>query len=211
MRTRGKIAPLPAAVWIFVLFWTLGPGSAAGQSGARQPGAVVFVGDSLTAGIDWSALFERPRLYNHGVAGDGTVEILARLGPVIARAPARVFIMAGVNDLARGRGQEEIVRTYRRITATLAQAVPGAELFVQGVLPVDDVRLRARVPNRDIIRLNERLRALTEEQGLVYIDLFPRFVGPDGRLKPELTPDGLHLTAPGYQVWKQALAPYLAD
>ena len=44
------------------------------------------------------------------------------------------------------------------------------------------------------------------DQKMVYvIDLYPHFLDENNRMKVELTHDGLHLTAAGYQVWAKLL------
>lgn len=47
------------------------------------PHPIVFLGDSITAGADWSALFGNPCIINAGVPGATTDNIISRLDEVI--------------------------------------------------------------------------------------------------------------------------------
>jgi lysophospholipase L1-like esterase len=62
-------------------------------------GINAFLGDSITNGGRWNQLFPDVRTANFGVDGDCSRHVLARLQPVIALKPARVFLMIGTNDL----------------------------------------------------------------------------------------------------------------
>jgi lysophospholipase L1-like esterase len=58
---------------------------------------------------------------------------------------------------------------------------------------------------------NGLLRELARKSPhLTYVDVFTPMIGADGRPIPALfVEDGLHLTAAGYRVWKEALTPFL--
>ena len=62
-----------------------------------------------------------------------------------------------------------------------------------------------------IIETNKRFEALAEKHGIVWIDLYSRFVGPDGKMKKEYTNDGLHLLGAGYIVWRDAVIGYVNE
>src|SRR5215204_6557347 len=54
---------------------------------------VIMLGDSITEGGNWSELFPGVRIANRGMASDTSINILARLHEVAARAPKLVFLM----------------------------------------------------------------------------------------------------------------------
>jgi lysophospholipase L1-like esterase len=58
---------------------------------------------------------------------------------------------------------------------------------------------------------NRLVRAYTATSPtLGFIDIFPAMLAPDGKPRPELLrADGLHMTAAGYAIWRDAVAPYL--
>jgi hypothetical protein len=54
------------------------------------------------------------------------------------------------------------------------------------------------------------LKEYAEKNGYAFIDLNPT-LSPDGFLKDEYTYDGTHLTALGYTLWRDILAPYMSN
>ena len=79
-----------------------------------QPGDVVMLGDSITEGADWPALFPGVRIHNQGIGGDDTDGVLRRLALVTDRRPGKVFVMIGTNDIGKGvHSVDEIVRQHR--------------------------------------------------------------------------------------------------
>jgi lysophospholipase L1-like esterase len=167
------------------------------------PGLVAFLGDSITFQGSWDTLFPGVRLRNFGVEGDRTEHILARLPPVIAAHPSKLFLMIGTNDLEHGAAEDVIVANVSRILGELQQALPSCGFYLQSVLP------RAPAYTARIHALNERLRRLAEQCSARWIDLFPLFDSGDGSLRQDLTADDLHLLPEAYVIWRTAIAQYL--
>jgi lysophospholipase L1-like esterase len=46
---------------------------------------------------------------------------------------------------------------------------------------------------------------LADEFGYHFLNLHPRFTDAAGELRADFTMDGLHVTEPGYQVWRSEL------
>ena len=44
---------------------------------------------------------------------------------------------------------------------------------------------------------------------MTWINLYPLFVDAEGKLRRELTNDGLHLLGQGYIIWRDAIKPYV--
>jgi lysophospholipase L1-like esterase len=53
--------------------------------------------------------------------------------------------------------------------------------------------------------LNARIAAVTQQTAIEYRDMHPFFQDASGRLRPDLTTDGLHLNAQGYSIWQQVI------
>ena len=58
---------------------------------------------------------------------------------------------------------------------------------------------------------NRHIKAIADELGVVYIDLYPAFLAPDGSIRDELTLDELHLSGEGYRVWQTRLEPVMRE
>jgi len=61
---------------------------------------IVLLGNSLTNGGEWDELLGMPNAVNRGISGDTTEGIADRLGSITRGKPAKIFLMAGVNDVS---------------------------------------------------------------------------------------------------------------
>ena len=173
---------------ILVLFLVL---TAAGIASAEE--TVVFLGDSLTAGGAWAEWFPDKRAVNLGVSGDTVRQVRGRVGLVSEARPDKVFIMAGINDLAAGLAPPTAAAEYRVLVEALQDAVPRAELYIQCVLPVNRKLFNGRDLNENVRDLNRRLARLAAESGR---GLYRPDAAPGRRQrKPALRPD-LRWSAP---------------
>jgi lysophospholipase L1-like esterase len=197
----------------FVLAALLALGWTAGQALAGEASAIVFLGDSITHQGDWARLLGRDDVDNQGLDGDTSAGVLHRLPAVIAKRPAKIFLMIGINDLRRGGGKpeagEQLLANHERILGRLRADLPRAQVHVLSILPVSRRFFGFMPDNRGINEVNRRLQALAQEKGCAWLDLHPLFADQEGALDKRLTYDGLHLNAEGYQVWKKAIAPLL--
>jgi acyl-CoA thioesterase-1 len=121
------------------------PVAAPAPSPSVAPPLVVFLGDSLTAGLGvaadqaYPALLEKAlradgipvRVLNAGVSGDTTAGGLRRLPWLLAQHPAVVAVGLGANDGLRAQPVAEIDRNLRQIVARIRAA--GAEVLLLGM------------------------------------------------------------------------------
>ncbi|GMA28653.1 GDSL-type esterase/lipase family protein [Arenivirga flava] len=179
-----------------------------------EPGAIAFVGDSITAGFPLLTAFPEQRTINRGIPGDTSAQVLERMQEsVYDLDPGIVVLMIGTNDLGHGGTVEQAVENTARIVRLVQANEPQAHILLQSVYPVYDgdpaalarssVGLRTNDALDDI---NAALRALAGLAGVEYIDVNSALRGPDG-LRAEYTVDGLHLSPAGYE----AAATVLAD
>ena len=94
-------------------------------------GEIVFLGDSITDGCDWSEMFHNPLIKNRGISGDVTQGVLDRLGEVVESKPAKIFLMIGINDLARGLTEKEILANIESIIREVRKKSPETKLYLQ--------------------------------------------------------------------------------
>ena len=78
---------------------------------------IVFLGNSITNGGEWAELLGNPHAKNRGISGDTTQGVLDRLSTVIKGKPAKIFLLIGTNDFARGKSMDEIVKNVEKIAA----------------------------------------------------------------------------------------------
>jgi lysophospholipase L1-like esterase len=169
---------------------------------------IVMLGDSLTEAAPWDELTGCRQIVNRGIGGDTTKGVLARLDQVVALKPRAVFLMIGVNDITRKIPKDASVENLRAILARLARA--DVRTFAAYVLPV--TRQRKKQVNDSISALNAAFAGvLAEHPSTQVVDLRPLVRGGDGYLREDLTYDGLHLDANGYAIWRDAIAPHVAQ
>jgi len=175
---------------------------------------IVFLGNSITDGCEWSELFQNARIKNRGISGDQTAGVYARLDEVIASHPSKIFIMIGVNDLAAGVSVDSIMHNYNKIVHKIRSSSPGTRIFIQSILPVHSayVRFKNHTSKTDqILFLNKRLQELCNNLNIVYIDLHSRFKTIENQIDEKFTNDGLHLTGEGYLLWKSIIEKHVCD
>jgi lysophospholipase L1-like esterase len=170
-----------------------------------QPGDILFLGDSLTAGGNWDEIFPYMSIKNRGINADTTEGLLRRMDCVTSGKPAAIFILIGTNDLPwyEHRHDEMILGTYSQILDRIKSDSPETKVFVESLLP------RAHSYAKRIQEFNIRLKELAKSQGAVFIDLYPKFADAKGDLRADLNNDHLHLLAPGYALWAEVLHLYL--
>jgi lysophospholipase L1-like esterase len=153
-------------------------------------GPVVFLGDSIIAGMDVSAV--APNAVNMGVNGNRTAAILARVDKVPADATA-IVLEGGINDLRKGWWYNQVVANYQKILERLPR---GARIYLVGVLPLDETHLSMRwwyVDNQKIADVNADLATLCRKYpNCVVIPPLPT-LGPN-----DTVGDGVHPNAAGY-------------
>jgi lysophospholipase L1-like esterase len=165
---------------------------------------LLLLGDSLVDRGEWTELLG-PGVVNRGVASDRVRDAIARVAEIGRRDPRRIAILLGINDLLHGFPVGDVARDYAELLAALAREAPRARLYVLGVLPVRPIDDARRVSPDTVRALNARLSSLAAERGAVFVDLAPRFSTATGELAPDLTTDGVHLTARGYHLWSEVL------
>lgn len=164
--------------------------------------AIVFVGDSLTAGCEWGEIF--PGVLNRGIGGDTSVSLLKRLPPITRFQPKVIFLMIGSNDLFDlGISAQQSVSNIRTIIGEIHRSSPRTVIYLQSVLPG-----RVRRLNDAARSINDGLKSLADGNKVVYVDLYPAFLDGD-LLSNEFTSDGRHLTGEGYVQWTRLIEPYV--
>lgn len=172
---------------------------------------IIFLGNSLTAGVEWQELLGNPHVRNRGISGDITFSLLARLDEVSQGRPAKVFILIGINDVGMGIPDSIITRNHRRIVQYLKATSPHTQIYLQTLLPLNrDFEKFAGQYDKggQIARVNNGLKEIAQEEHVELIDLHSRFMDATGKLAATFTYDGLHLTMEGYRHWVSVLREY---
>ena len=165
---------------------------------------IIFLGDSITEGGEWNELFANPNVKNRGINGDIIEGVMKRLDEVVSSKPKKIFLMIGLNSLIDHR-PPKIGELYRELVQTILKRSPETTLYLQSILPINELVRKTMVDNQDVIAINESIQKTAAEFGLEYIDLHAVFKDNNGRLKNEFTSDGIHLNGAAYMHWKNAI------
>jgi len=171
---------------------------AAGQGNNRLG---VLVGDSLSMWFPSELLPEGKLWLNQGISGENSSQILQRLNALDQVRPETIYVMAGVNDLKQGASDATVLNNTRAIIRRLRYQHPSATVVLQSLLPT---RMAYLSPQR-AVNLNRQLQAIAAQEKAGYLNLHTLFVDGEGKMRSDLSTDGLHLNRRGYQVWQQAM------
>ena len=173
---------------------------------------IVMLGNSLTDGCEFNELLGNRHIKNRGNVGDIVQGLIDRIDPIIKGQPKKLFIMSGVNDISHGVDADSIARVTERLIVMVKQGSPRTKIYLQSLLPFNnDVREWKLLVGREhvVVEANALLEQVARRQGVTWINLYPLFVDDQGRLRADLTNDGLHLMGEGYLIWRDAIRPYI--
>ncbi|WP_461489866.1 family 20 glycosylhydrolase [Pontibacter sp. HJ8] len=180
----------------------------------QTPGDIIFLGNSISDGGEWSEQFADKRLKNRGISGDVSAGVMHRLDEVAGRKPAKVFLLIGTNDLAQGIALDSLLKNLFWIADYLKEKTPVTQLYVQSILPVNDRfgKFGGHTRNGEVIKqVNAQLQAKAAAHAYTYLDLHTPFSDEAGKLNAKYTNDGLHLNGDGYMFWKHQVYDEVFD
>ncbi len=162
----------------------------------------------------WKSTFGNHRVLNLGFGWDRTQNVLWRLdhGELDALNPKLVVIHLGTNNTsdtknARVNTASEIVEGIKAVCMRVRSKVPRAKIVLMQIFPREE---KPDNPRRILINeTNKILVKFAKENDITLLDISSKMLTPDGILTKELTFDFCHPTDAGYQIWGDALKPYI--
>jgi acyl-CoA thioesterase-1 len=187
------------------------------RSAAPAPAAtaatpvVVFLGDSLTAGLGldegqaYPALLDRQlreegrpaRVINAGVSGDTTAGGLSRLGWLLKQRPDLVVVGLGANDGLRALPLTEVESNLRAII--LRSQAAGARVLLLGM----------RIPPNYGPYADQFAAIYPKLAKEMHVPLVPFLLDKVGGIRSLNQSDGVHPTAKGQEIVARNVRPYL--
>jgi lysophospholipase L1-like esterase len=182
---------------------------------------VLFIGDSITQLWDLNTYFVTDKfLVNRGIGGETSEYLLKRFdADVIQLKPKFVVLMIGTNDISathndpwwRTKGVDKntvINNTQNNIEAMVEKCrVNSVEIVLCSIIPSDvappyDKEIRWELTQR----LNDFIKNLCTQHNIKYIDYHSKLCQSDGKtLIYDLSPDGIHTNAKGYEIMAKVL------
>lgn len=163
---------------------------------------IVFAGNSLIANFPLADM--AGHIKNRGITGENTYDLLARVNDIALAKPAKLFVMEGINDIGQHIPEDKFIENLMQFVDQVKKKSPGTEIYIYSILPVTDINVVTKVR-----QYNKSLQKLCSIKHINYINLFPAFFNGIA-IKPDLTLDGIHLTAKGYATWYNTLDQVLA-
>jgi lysophospholipase L1-like esterase len=183
--------------------------AAADRAEPPAAGGIVFVGSSsIRLWPDLKRDFPGRPVLNRGFGGATLPDVIHFAPRVVLRyRPRQVVLYAGDNDLGAGRTPEQVAADYATFVGLVRREVPAARVTFIAIKPSPSrwaLAGRVRAANALIAS------AVAADTLASFADVFTPMLGAGGRPRPELfEADSLHMTAAGYAVWRERLAPHL--
>lgn len=167
---------------------------------------IVFFGDSLTYYGEFSHVFPDKVVCNLGLKGDTIQGMIERVYQVKMLEPKKVFLMAGINDIA-SCSETAFVAHYDQLINTFFKSIPESELIIQSLTPVNDIDYSISCRHNQISCYNKAISHIASDYGLLFIDIYSVFEN-GGLLPKNETLDGIHLKSSAYSKWYDVLKTY---
>ena len=176
--------------------------------------SIIFLGTSLTEQFELGELFQNTDIRNRGINGDNTVKMLNRLTPITKAHPRKIFLEAGINDIAEGTKIDTVIKHYEKLINTVQAECKTSKLYVESILPVYELgglAVNAKIKNNDIRYVNKIIELYCTNKGIPFINLHDQFT-LNGQMNPKYCIiDGVHLSGNGYLLLTKILQPYVNE
>ena len=178
--------------------------------------SIVFLGDSITSRCDLNKYFPNYNVYNSGIAGNMTKNILENIeNRVFVYNPTKVFILIGTNDLVySGLDNDGIKNNIEEIINKIYEKNSNTKIYIQSIYPVNTSLNKEIVETRtndNIKDLNNKIEKICDNNKCTYINMYDNLTDKNGNMKRIYTVDGLHLNKIGYKVVASKLTKYLDE
>ncbi|MEZ5304022.1 MAG: GDSL-type esterase/lipase family protein [Verrucomicrobiales bacterium] len=171
-------------------------------------GGVVFVGSSSIRMWKLGDSFPDLGALNRGFGGSEVSDSVEHADLLaIKHAPRAILMYAGDNDIAKGKSAERVLADYQKFVAKVRAELPGARLVYIAIKPS---RKRWNLwPEME--KANNLIKEFSEKgEGLAFADIAaPMLKASQPPPEDLFLDDGLHLSAKGYAMWKEVIAPLI--
>jgi lysophospholipase L1-like esterase len=178
---------------------------------------LLFLGDSITdfwrsrGSKVWTKYYAPRHAANFGITGDRTQHVLWRIGhgELDGIKPKVTVLMIGTNN-SQDNSSPEIADAIKVIIENIHTKCPGTKILLLGIFPRQWATDKPATMET-IKKVNDIIASFDDGKTVKYLDIGPKFLGPDGKVPADIMPDFLHLNAKGYQIWAEAMEPTLAQ
>lgn len=175
---------------------------------------VAFVGDSITArwrgSESWTKHWGAYRSVNMGIGGDQTQHVLWRLqnGDLEGYKAKLFVVMIGTNNMwAKDADPANAAAGVKAVIDLIQAKQPQAKILLMSLLPVGE----KPNPGRDKRQAVKELIAKFAGGSVEYVDIWAKYLQPDGTISKDDMHDFLHLAPKGYDIWADSISAKVKD
>ena len=172
-------------------------------------GVILFTGSSSIA--IWHDIpnhFPDHDVINRGFGGSEFSDLLHYKDRVIfAYKPSKIFIYEGDNDIAAGEPVKSIMKEAKTLRKAIKKELPGVPvIFISAKPSISRWHLK-----EEYEELNKKLRKYARRTSdTEFADVWTPMLDEDGEvMKDVFLDDNLHMNEKGYEIWQEALRPYV--
>jgi len=178
---------------------------------------ILFMGDSITdnwrskGSNVWNECYAPRHAANFGIGGDHTQHVLWRIenGELDGIHPKVTVLMIGTNN-SKSDSADDIARAIGMIIDEIHAKIPDTKILLLAIFPRD--KLTDTPEMLETIReVNEKIAKYDNGSTVRFLDIGPKFLGPDGKVPKDVMADYLHPTEKGYKIWAAAMDPTLDE
>lgn len=147
-------------------------------------------------------------VYNRGISGDTSDRFLERFDDtVLCLKPSNLVLLIGTNDLSLITDIDYVFSNIEQIIMKTENTCPDTNIILQSVYPVD---YKNKKKNSNIVKLNTKLKAMTDKYNITYLDIHSMLLDSKGGLNSKYTYDGLHPNCLGFEIAAKQIIPLLS-
>ena len=169
---------------------------------------ILFLGDSITHGTDWSRWIDFVPVQNEAVPGFTTDDVANQLQELGGLDPDIISLLIGTNDfgdLTVNRSADDVASRIHALVSTILAQWPDARVLLCSILPRgSEFFERISVTNAIVSKI--------DHERLTFLDCWPVLCDGDMLKSEYLLADGfdVHLNFAGYESWASVLVPALS-
>ena len=189
---------------------------------------MVWIGDSIThfwekdcngnnnkykiGGLNtYKKYFSNYKVINLGYSGDrteNTLWVVNESGYLKNLKAKMAVVMIGTNNIGHKRSTSAAAAAgVTKIVEGIRTQLPDAKIVLFGVFPRG--ANAKHIFRKQVAEINKVICKLGDDKNVFYCDITDKFVDKKGNLPRTLMPDVLHPNDAGYEIWAQAMMPYV--
>lgn len=186
----------------------------------KQDQNIVFFGDSITEQYNVKEFYDDLRVVNSGISGNQTVDLLTQIETrLYDYNPSKVVILIGINDIDKGKSDNEILNNLKGIIKGIKENRKSAEIYIESIYPVNrnvgdrttEMLNNGDLNNKRVKELNKKIKNLCKNEDIPYINVYDVLTDSEGNLKDIYTEDGVHLNDLGYYKVTNTVKKYIKN